>query len=242
MTAAHRGRGRRDNGLQAPLWAPLRDVDPRVGEHLLDLLREEGIAAYLEPATDVSPYTRTVHLPSPPSDRLFVDRARRADARAVVDRHGDTVAPAASTGSTAVPHGGTGPRAGDAPSRRPISADPEFAAIVAAFEAEHGRPTEPADAPLPPPPPAAEPSVLDAPDEHFEPPPAPPVPMLAPIRLYCLLLILAGAVCIVAPTRIGLSSDTGLVLGVAGVVAGVAVLVSRMRERSTDDGDDGAVV
>jgi hypothetical protein len=41
---------------------------------------------------------------------------------------------------------------------------------------------------------------------------------------------------------VGLSGDIALVLGVIGVAAGVAVLVSRMREKSVDDGDDGAVV
>ena len=62
-----RGRGRRDNGLDAPLWSPLRDVDPRVGEHLLDVLQVAEIAAYLEPSADVAPYTRNVSLPSPPA-------------------------------------------------------------------------------------------------------------------------------------------------------------------------------
>jgi len=134
VTEERRGRGRRDNGLDAALWSPLRDVDPRIGEHLLDLLREEGIAAYLEPATDVQPYTRSVYLPSPPSDRLFVDRSRRADARQVVDRHGDTADRPGESGTMAP---GPVPRpATDAPSRRPIDDDPEFAAIVAAFEAE----------------------------------------------------------------------------------------------------------
>ncbi|OMQ15353.1 hypothetical protein A7K94_0210085, partial [Modestobacter sp. VKM Ac-2676] len=71
--------------MDAPLWYPLRDVDPRVGEHLLDVLADAGIAAYLEPSTDVAPYTRNVYLPSPPSDRLFVDRARHPEARAVVE-------------------------------------------------------------------------------------------------------------------------------------------------------------
>ena len=82
-------RGRRDNGLDASLWSPLRDVDPRVGEHLLDVLQAAGIPAYLEPSSDVGPYTRTVFLPSPPSDRLFVDRSRRAGARVLVDRCAD---------------------------------------------------------------------------------------------------------------------------------------------------------
>ena len=225
VTLPRRGRGRRDNGLDAALWSPVRDVDPRVGEHLLDVLLDAGIAAYLEPATDVEPYTRTVSLPSPPSDRLFVDRARRVEASSLVDRHAE-------------------PRPAGPPAReeRPdLDADAEFARIVAAFEAEHGRTAvsdEPRDDPPPPP---AERAVLDAPEEHYEPPPPPPLPVLAPASLYALLLIVVGVVLIVAPGRVGLSLDVGLVLGVAAVAGGVAVLVSRMRDRS-DDGDDGAVV
>jgi hypothetical protein len=229
MTLPRRGRGRRDNGLDAALWSPVRDVDPRVGEHLLDVLAAAGIAAYLEPATDVEPYTRSVSLPSPPSDRLFVDRARRGEARDLVDRHADSHPPAPPPAPTRDP-------------RTDADADAEFARIVAAFEAEHGRTVvseEPRDDPPPPP---AEPSVLDAPEEHYEPPPPPPLPVLAPASLYALVLIAVGAVLIIAPGRLGLTLDVGLVLGVAAVASGVAVLVSRMRDRSVDDGDDGAVV
>jgi hypothetical protein len=226
MTLPRRGRGRRDNGLDAALWSPVRDVDPRVGEHLLDVLEAAGIAAYLEPATDVEPYTRTVSLPSPPSDRLFVDRARRTEARTLVDRNAGTpVAPLPAQEG-----------------RTDLDADAEFARIVAAFEAEHGRTVvseEPRDDP---PPPLAEPSVLDAPDEHYEPPPPPPLPVLAPATLYALLLLIVGVLLVFRPGTIGLSSDVGLVLGVASVAGAVFVLVSRMRERSVDDGDDGAVV
>jgi hypothetical protein len=229
VTLPRRGRGRRDNGLDATLWSPLRDVDPRVGEHLLDLLATSGIAAYLEPAADVGPYTRTVFLPSPPSDRLFVDRTRRGEARALLAQHADSL-----------------PEPAPPPPARPIpDEDAEFARIVAAFEAEHGPTTvRPGDELRDdPPPPPAEPSVLDTLDaaEHYEPPPPPPLPVLAPASLYALLLIVVGVVLIVAPGRVGLSLDVGLVLGVAAVAGGVAVLVSRMRERS-DDGDDGAVV
>jgi hypothetical protein len=229
MTLPRRGRGRRDNGLDAASWSPVRDVDPRVGEHLLDVLGAAGIAAYLEPATDVEPYTRSVSLPSPPSDRLFVDRARRTEARDLVDRHADSHPPAP-------------PPAPPRDQRPDADADAEFARIVAAFEAEHGRTTvseEPRDDPPPPP---AEPSVLDAPEEHYEPPPPPPLPVLAPASLYALLLIAVGAVLIIAPGRLGLTLDVGLVLGVAAVASGVTVLVSRMGDRSVDDGDDGAVV
>jgi hypothetical protein len=226
MTLPRRGRGRRDNGLDASLWSPVRDVDPRVGEHLLDVLAAAGIAAYLDPATDVEPYTRTVSLPSPPSDRLFVDRTRRTEARALLDGLTDTE---------------LRPRPPREP-RADLDADAEFARIVAAFEAEHGRTVvsdEPRDVPPPPP---AEPSVLDAPEEHYQPPPPPPLPVLAPATLYALLLLVIGVLLVFHPVTVGLSADVGLVLGVASVAGGVFVLVSRMRERSVDDGDDGAVV
>jgi uncharacterized membrane protein HdeD (DUF308 family) len=64
----------------------------------------------------------------------------------------------------------------------------------------------------------------------------------SPASLYAVLLIAAGAVLVVAPHVLGLSGDLALVLGVGALAAGVASLVSRMRDRSDDDGDDGAVV
>ncbi len=240
-----RGRGRRDNGLDAPLWSPLRDVDPRVGEHLLDVLHAAGIAAYLEPSADVGPYTRTVFLPSPPLDRLFVDRSRRAEARALVDEHvppgedrrREPVPEPPAVRRPADPSAGAGTGTG-----RDLDVDAEWARIVAAFEQEHGRPVVaelPSDA-LPPAP--HEPAVLDRPDEHFEPPLPPPIPAPAPASLYAVLLVAAGLVLVGAPGLLRLSSDVGLVLGVVVIAGGVAMLVSRMRDRSSDDGDDGAVV
>ncbi len=226
-----RGRGRRDNGLEATLWSPLRDVDPRIGEHLLDLLHAVGIAAYLEPSADVEPYTRTVSLPSPPSDRLFVDRARHAEARALVDEH----APRSDLrGPAPAPAAPVGPR-------RDLDEDAEWARIVSAFEAEHGRTVVEGEASTAAPPPPHELPVLDRPDEHYEPPPPPPLPVPAPASLYAVLLVAAGVLLIAAPGILHLSADLGLVLGVAAIAGGAAMLVSRMRDRS-DDGDDGAVV
>jgi hypothetical protein len=229
-------RGRRDNGLDAVLWSPLRDVDPRIGEHLLDVLHAVGIAAYLEPSSDVGPYTRTVFLPSPPTDRLFVDRARRGEARTLVEQQ--VGREGADRATDAVPE--------RAAVRRDISKDldedAEWARIVSAFESEHGREVvdeEPATAPPPPP---HEPDVLDRPDEHYEPPPPPPLPVPAPASLYAVLLVLAGVVLVGAPGLVNLSQDVGLVLGVLAIAGGVALLVARMRDRNADDGDDGAVV
>jgi hypothetical protein len=233
-----RGRGRRDNGLDASLWSPLRDVDPRVGEHLLDVLHAVGIAAYLEPSADVEPYTRSVSLPSPPSDRLFVDRARSAEARAVVE---EQVPQAAET-----PDGGEEPTRGQVPERaavrRDLDEDAEWARIVSAFESEHGRAVVRDEPTAAPPPPPHEVPILDRPDEHYEPPPPPPLPAPTPASLYAVLLVVAGLVLIGAPGVLNLSGDVGLVIGVAAIAGGVAMLVARMRDRSEDDGDDGAVV
>ena len=232
-------RGRRDNGLDASLWSPLRDVDPRIGEHLLDLLEAVGIAAYLEPSSDVEPYTRSVSLPSPPSDRLFVDRARRAEARTVVDQH----VPAGAEGSAPAQEPRPEPPRERATVRRDLDEEAEWAAIVAAYEAESG-PTVAPDPPsaLPPPPVQHELPILDRPDEHYEPPPPPPLPVPAPASLYAVLLVAFGLLLVGAPGVLRMSSDVGLILGVASIAGGVALLVSRMRDRSDDDGDDGAVV
>jgi hypothetical protein len=227
-------RGRRDNGLDAVLWSPLDDVDPRVGEHLLDLLSAVGIAAYLEPSADVAPYTRSVSLPSPPSDRLFVDRARRAEARAVVDEHSPKVvehAEADGRGATT-----------DHAVRPDLDEAAEWAAIVAAWETEEGRPVIAEEPAVVPPPVPHEIPILDRPDEHYEPPAPPPLPAPAPASLYAVLLVVAGVLLVGAPGVLRLSTDAGLILGVTAIAGGVAMLVSRMRDRSDDDGDDGAVV
>jgi hypothetical protein len=78
-------RGRRDNGLDAAAFVPLADVDPRIGEHLLDVLGAAGVPAYLEPSVDIEPYTRALAIPSPPTDRLWVDREQRLTARQIVE-------------------------------------------------------------------------------------------------------------------------------------------------------------
>lgn len=62
-------------------YAVVGDVDPRVGEHLLDVLAAGGIAAYLQPATDLHPLTRTTTLPARPTDRLYADREHLTTAR-----------------------------------------------------------------------------------------------------------------------------------------------------------------
>ncbi len=84
MPADSGSRGRRDNGLTARAFLSVGDVDPRVGEHLLDVLYLNGIAAYLQPSVDYDAVTRAASLPRQPTDRLWADRRRADDARALV--------------------------------------------------------------------------------------------------------------------------------------------------------------
>ena len=138
MTAGGARRGRRDNGLDAADYAVAGDVDPRVGEHLLDVLAAGGIAAYLQPTADLNPILRATTLPSRPTDRLYVDRVHLATAREHL-------------------HKVTGGELPTAPPTNAPPADPtaqpdidaEWAKIVAGFNA-------PADPTAEPPWPAAE--------------------------------------------------------------------------------------
>lgn len=257
-----RRRGRRDNGLDAGTFRPLRDVDPRVGEHLLDVLREAGIPAFLEPSSDVEPVTRSIALPSPPSDRLFVATASVGAAGTLVDEilaedeeHTRAEAEKA-TGTlvdpdTVVDSGIQKRSAATGPD------DEQWRALVAAYELDHGplgselsggrgdaasfdeeaiARTERAQQLR-----AAELAAEDV-EEHYEPPPPPPLPILSRPAAYALLLIAAGAVLLIAPAVLGLATDVGFILGVLGVASGVGMLIYRMREPAQDDDDDGAIV
>ncbi|MEJ3745246.1 DUF308 domain-containing protein [Actinomycetes bacterium KLBMP 9797] len=113
MSAGGARRGRRDNGLDATEYAVAGDVDPRVGEHLLDVLAAGGIAAYLQPSSDLNPVTRTTTVPARPTDRLYVDRAQLAAAREYIAKLGADGLPAAEP-----------------------DVDTEWARIVAGFHAE----------------------------------------------------------------------------------------------------------
>ena len=59
---------RRDNGLPATSYVRLRDVETHIVEGLLDRLRDEDVAAYVQPAPGKrGPYGDTV-LPGSPTD------------------------------------------------------------------------------------------------------------------------------------------------------------------------------
>lgn len=159
MTAGAHRHGRRDNGLHATAYAVAGDVDPRVGEHLLDVLGLAGIAAYLQPTADLHPVTRTTTLPSRPIDRLYVDRDHLDEARGYLDKLGPAAMPAtAADDPTAAAPAAKDPTAPDPVHQTEPAADtpgdtgarnaePDvdaaWAAIVAGYDT-------PAESPVPP--------------------------------------------------------------------------------------------
>ncbi len=127
MTGGSARHGRRNNGLFAAEYAVVGDVDPRVGEHLLDVLGNRGIAAYLQPSADQHPITRLTTLPGRPVDRLFVDRRELTAAREFFD---------IATADTAGAIDPDGLNAPPAPAARSTSEfDAAWASIVASFDA-----------------------------------------------------------------------------------------------------------
>jgi hypothetical protein len=155
VTAGGARRGRRDNGIDASDYAVAGDVDPRIGEHLLDVLGASGIAAYLQPTADLNPILRATTLPARPTDRLYVDRTQLEIARDFLHK--------ATGGELPTPP----PPPADptaAPEVKPqAEVDAVWAEIIAGF---HTAPDPTAEPPWP----AAE-SVEDS---ATKPPPAPP--------------------------------------------------------------------
>jgi hypothetical protein len=243
---------RRDNGLPAMSYARLRDVETHVVEGLLERLRDEGVAAYVAPAPGKrGPYGDTV-LPGTPSDSVYVDTDRLADARVVSENY-----------------------------LAEIAADEQvWAGIVAAFEAPMAdlEPTWPASEDLDEPdggtevgnrrsarvvrpaelPPAGFGELRDAitpeaptsygagrEDEHFEPPPPPPLPVPDTLGRFAWAAVVGGPLFLViaALFNLDVSGWPGL-LALVAFVGGFVTLVARMKDRpETDLGDDdGAVV
>ncbi|MEV0898090.1 DUF308 domain-containing protein [Actinoplanes sp. NPDC049802] len=270
MTAGGARRGRRDNGLDAADYAVAGDVDPRIGEHLLDVLAAGGIAAYLQPTADLNPILRATTLPARPIDRLYVDRTRLDTAKEHLQK--------VTGGTPPTPPAPPAPAPSDP---RPQSeVDEEWAKIIAGFHttvdpgaapwpAAEDTPPSPArpvteegppqphnrrrtDQPSPPP----EPSILygldtfgddlpaeDDEDERYVPPPPPPLPHISKYAVMGLLGVTIGFVLFLFPHLVPIDPNLVQVFGFAAIIGGAVTLVWRLRSGDDDDEfDDGAVV
>ena len=251
---------RRDNGLRAETYERLADVETHLVEGLLERLRDEHVAAYSAPTPGPrGPYGETVP-PLGPSDAVFVDGSRRAQARAITDRYlAEVTAELAAATS---------------PDR---STDQAWADIVADFDLTPTDPvprwpasedvddaTSEADAydrrpPIDGPgsgdtgagdgtPPGGAPTYRTGRDdleEHFEPPPPPPLPTVDTVTRFAWAGALGGPAVLLLAAVAGLPLAGWVgALAVAAFMAGFVTLVARMQDRPpTDSGpDDGAVV
>ncbi|OAA28278.1 hypothetical protein UG55_1006253 [Frankia sp. EI5c] len=83
-------------------------------------------------------------------------------------------------------------------------------------------------------------------DDHYIPPPAPPIPKLRPVTRWALGSIALGVAILVVPSLIGMAQARSRdVAGVLLILGGVGTLVARMGDRlptDFDGPDDGAVV
>jgi hypothetical protein len=226
--------GRLDNGLLAPTYVPLTDVDVEVGRALLTALGRARIAAYIAP--------RPGEDESATRQRLFVNADERADARTIVASAVRGLNAAAETPE-------------EAPTLDPLAGldtDAAFAELVADWhvdtvaairQAERDLNREDADWRA-----RLEHQQLEDPvwldDEHYIPPPPPPLPRLsAPTVLAVLVMLLAIAMLAVGGL-LGLGYQLTMLLGIGGLLVGAGMLVMRLRvNRDEDDeDDDGAVI
>lgn len=226
-----------DNGLAAPRYVPLTDIDPDIGRHLLTALGRARIAAYL----DESPLA-----PGPASGpakmrRLFVAADERGDARtivaAVVRASGGTPPPipAEEVKPRPDPLVGVDTEAAFAD----LIADWHVDTVTAIREAEKALSREDADwrARLEQAP--AEPTWLD--EQHYVPPAPPPIPRLSAPTVMAIVLLAFSILLLALGGGFGIASKLTLLLGVCGVLLSAGILVMRLRENRDDD-DDGAVL
>jgi hypothetical protein len=265
MTDKPPRRGRRDNGLEAADYAVAADVDPRIGEHLLDVLALAKIAAYLQPTSDFDPVTMTRVLPSRPTDRLYVDRDHLEEAREYARRlesGNDPLDDVAEQGGDLdefevrwrelvqqleSDRGGDRLDLGSGETRSEPTPDPDRGG--GDFRLPRLRSALPGMDP-------DEPTLLDAldadltdEDDRFVPPNPPPLPPISRPALISLAAVTAGILVLLWPNLlayVGIRGTEGaLVVATLFLVAGCVGLVLRLRpgnEDEDEDPDDGARV
>jgi len=245
---------RLDNGLHAPAYVPLTDVDADVGQHLLSALGRARIPAYLGPAP------LSAAQPDVPRRRLFVASDDRVDARTIVAAAVRALSRPAEEQDEAQPAGqpdgavadGAPPSAGDP--LEGIDTDAAFQALIADWhvdtisavrDAERDLTREDSDwrARLVKPP-ADETTAgevwLD--EDHYVPPPPPPLPRLAAPTIIAMAVLALSIVVLGLGGFLGLAGNLSFVLGIVGLLLGGGILFSRLRPSPRDEDDDGSAI
>ena len=236
------GDARQDNGLTAAAFVPLTDVTPEVGDHLLDALGRARIAAYLaDTEAGTAADTRTgadADQPDATTVRLYVASDDRVDARTIV---------AAAIRGLGEDEPQMAPQ--DDP-RDPEATRAAFDALVADWhvdtvaavrDAERDLNREDGDwrAKLARPP-ASDEVWLD--EDHYVPPAPPPLPRLAAPTILAMTILAVSIVLLGISGQFGAAGGITLILGVGGVVLGIGLLFSRLRDPHRDEDDDGSAV
>ena len=221
----------RDNGLPAAAsYAALVDVDPPVADHVLDLLRDVGIAGYAEPIAGIrGPYAE-IRPTRKLTERIYVDRAALAHAQ----EHVGSRLPALQAGFLAAAAAHVDRDAIERLSQAKV--ENEFAKIAGALSDEGvGR-----DAPPVP----NEPVVYAEDVDSYIPPTPPPLPQPDKVGRLAWAALIGGPLLVLFSAFFNITPSWLATLGVAGFIGGFVVLIARMPERGRDgDGwDDGAVV
>lgn len=216
-----------DNGLRAAAYVPLTDVEADVGQHLLTALGRARIAAYLDdqaPAEDLR--------------RLFVASEERIDARTIVAAAVRALGePAPELPDNADPLAG-------------IDTDSVFDALVADWHVDTHTAIRDAERDLNREdsewrarlnkPPVEDPIWLD--EDHYVPPPPPPLPRLAGPTIMAMSILAISIIVLGLGGEFGLAGNFTFVLGIVGLLLGVGILLTRVREHHRDDDDDGSAI
>lgn len=239
----------RHNGLPAAAYEPLIDLDPQLADAMLDMLRQEGVAAYAVPAPGRRGAYGDVQLPDRPTDRLWVARDRAAHARSVV--------------AARLPHLRAELEAyadGAGRDMRPsVSEDDAWAQIVAAYnvapaegaprwpvsEGVEDEPSRAGDDPAPSPRERVARRDGVEREDHYEPPLPPPLPATDTLTKWAWAGLLGAPTFFLLAAVLQLPVGNGAaLLALAAFVGGFVTLVVRMRDRPPPEsgGDDGAVV
>ena len=129
----------RGNGLRAASYSPLAVLDPQLADLMLELLAEQGIAAYAVPFGGETGPSLDVQPPDRPKDRLWVDATSLDSASQVLADCVGTPAAESAEAAAETARDSAGGRAGSTPLPG-LDEDAAWQQIVANFSSESADP------------------------------------------------------------------------------------------------------